>query len=233
MVLVANYETLEWVKRLGAPRVDVMLDLGIHRSLLADPQKKRRTDQNFVKILWTGRLLPRKGILLALEALAQVDPAVRFSCTIVGDGKQGHYLPGWIEQLGLSARVEWKGQVPWADALAAYLDHDVFLFTSLRDTAGSQLIEAMACGNAIITLDHQGARAVVPADAGIKVPVTAPNETVALIARAIERLAREPDTLAAMSRCAIEAAAEQTWERKIARAIALYPIVVQQHGAHG
>jgi glycosyltransferase involved in cell wall biosynthesis len=37
----------------------------------------------------------------------------------------------------------------------AYLDLDVFLFTSLRDSCGSQLLEAMARGAAIVTLDHQ------------------------------------------------------------------------------
>ena len=222
MVWVTNYETLSWVKKLGGPATDLMPDVGTSKALLVDPSTRLRPDPATLRILWVGRLLPRKGVLLALEALANVSPNVHFFCTIMGDGKQGHFLPEWIEGLKLSERVAWKGQVPWSHVLSAYLDHDVFLFTSLRDTAGSQLMEAMARGNAIITLDHHGARAVVPSNAGIKVPVGTPRETAARLARAIERLATEPETLASMSNNAIKAAEENTWERKVARACTVY-----------
>jgi glycosyltransferase involved in cell wall biosynthesis len=226
IVLVVNHETRAWANRLGATRIEYVLDIGTPEVLLIEPSMKQRSDLKSLKILWVGRLLPRKGVLLALEALAQVDRSVCFTCTIVGDGKQGRYLPGWIERLGLADRVVWKGQIPWSEALAAYLDHDIFLFTSLRDTAGSQLVEAMARGNAIVTLDHQGARVVVPQSAGIKVSVTTPQETAAGLARAIERLAREPETLAAMGRNSILAAAENTWQRKISQAIDFYGQVI-------
>ena len=204
-----------------------MLDIGTPKELLIEYGARQRSDLNSLRILWLGRLLPRKGVLLALEALAQVDRSVPFTCTIIGDGKQGRYLPGWIERLGLSDRVIWKGELPWSEALKAYSNHDVFLFTSLRDTVGSQLVEAMARGNVIVTLDHQGAALAVPKSAGIKIPVTTPRKTAAELARGIERLSKEPKTLAQMSRNAIEAAADQTWARKIERAIDLYRIVCE------
>ena len=186
---------------------------------------KRRSDFKILKILWVGRLLPRKSVLLALEALAQLDHTLRFTCTIIGDGPQGRYLPGWIHQLALADRVVWKRELPWSEVLSAYPDHDVFLFTSLRDTLGTQLTEAMASGNAIVTLDHHGAKIFVPKSAGIKVPVTGPRETVAELARPIERLANEPETLSAMGRNALEAASSLAWAGKIDRAIKLYSII--------
>ena len=191
LVLVANSETRTWVERLGAARVEEMVDCGIPKELIGSVAKQR-SDFETLKILWVGRLLPRKGVLLALEALAQLDHTLRFTCTIIGDGPQGRHLPRWIKQLGLTDRVVWKGELPWSEVLAAYLNHDVFLFTSLRDTSGTQLAEAMASGNAIVTLDHHGAKILVPENAGIKVPVNGPRETVAELARAIERLANEP-----------------------------------------
>ena len=225
LILVANYETHAWADRLGAERVENMLDIGTPKQFLIEPAAKQRSDLKTLKILWCGRLIPRKGVLLALEALAQVDHSVPFTCTIIGDGRQGRYLPGWINELGLADRVVWKGEVPWSEALAAYLNHDVLLFTSLRDTVGIQLVEAMARGNAIVALDHQGAKLAVPNNAGIMVPVTTPGETRAKLARAIERLANEPETLVAMSRNAIEAAACQTWAGKVERAIRLYGLI--------
>lgn len=223
LVLVVNQETRAWAERLGGRHVEYMASGGIARSLLAKPSERRRDDASCLRVLWVGRLLPRKGVLLALEALASVDPRLDVRCTILGDGKQGRYLRQWIEALRLPNRVEWRGQVSWNEAMEAYRHHDVFLFTSLRETEGVQLLEAMAGGAAVVTLDHHGPRMAVPDNAGIKVPVSTPQETVAAIARALERLAREPKTVEAMSLAAIKWAAENTWDRKVARAVELYP----------
>jgi glycosyltransferase involved in cell wall biosynthesis len=223
LVLVANQETSEWVRRLGGRHIEYMASGGISESLLADPSSRHREPGEGLKILWVGRLLPRKGLLLALEALARVDRNLNIRCTILGDGEQGRYLPQWIEALDLAGRVEWKGQVPWQDAMAAYRNHDVFLFTSLRETEGVQLLEAMAGGACVVTLDHQGPGMAVPKSAGIKVPVTSPAETVTRVAQALEQLAREPATLRELSRGGMDWAAKNTWAKKAARAVALYP----------
>ena len=175
-VLVANRETRAWAERLGAVRVEEMLTIGTPKEFIIDLPARRRSNKEGLKVLWCGRLVPRKAVLLALEALAQIDHNVLFTCTIVGDGKQGQYLPGWIKKLKLADRVVWRGEVPWSEALEAYSKHDVFLFTSLRDTDGIQLVEAMARGNAIVALDHHGVKLAVPNNAGIKVPVTTPRE---------------------------------------------------------
>jgi glycosyltransferase involved in cell wall biosynthesis len=205
-----------------------MLDIAISEAQIASSTPAQRAAASSqisagrLRVLWVGRLLARKGLLLALEALAQIDRSIDLTFTIIGDGQQGRFLPRWIDQLGLRDRIVWRGQLPWSETLAAYDDHDVFLFTSLRDSVGSQLIEAMGRGNAIITLNHQGAHIAVPPNVGIKIPVTSPNDTVAGLARAIERLAAEPETVAAMQREALEVARQHTWGRRIARAHELY-----------
>jgi len=225
LVLVVNTETEQWARRLAAPRVEVMLDIGVPRSMLADAEKPQQRARP-LKVLWVGRLVPRKAPLLALEALAKVDRSVDINCTILGDGPQGRYLRGWIQRLQLADRVNWLGQVQWEEVMRAYADHDVFLFTSLRDTGGTQLVEAMANGLPIITLDHHGAHVAVPADAGMKIPVTTPETTVAAIATALERLAREPATIARMGRAARRCANALTWDRKAARMSELYRSVI-------
>lgn len=231
LVLVANQETRDWVDRLGGRHIVYMSSGGIPRSLLANPSDRRRDDKSCLKILWAGRLLPRKGLLLALEALARVDPGLKIHCTILGDGRQGRYVAKWIEKLGLAERVDWRGQVPWSEAIQAFRNHDVFLFTSLRETEGVQLLEAMAGGAAVVTLDHHGPHLAVPDSAGIKVPVTTPQETVGGLARALQQLATEPETVQAMSIAGMQWAADNTWDRKAARAIEYYPTILPKDSA--
>jgi glycosyltransferase involved in cell wall biosynthesis len=158
--------------------------------------------------------------------LSRIDPSINVSCTVLGDGPQGRYLRDWIKQLKLSDRVTWLGQVGWEAAMQVYEDHDVLLFTSLRDTGGTQLIEAMGKGLPIVTLDQHGAHVAVPREAGIKIPVTTPECTVQEIAQALERLAREPAMVRRMAKAARQCARAHTWDRKAAEVVQQYSAIV-------
>jgi glycosyltransferase involved in cell wall biosynthesis len=136
-------------------------------------------------------MLPLKALPLALDALARVPSTI--SLTIVGDGLPPAKVKEMIADRNLEARVSWQGRrLTWNEVRSAYLDHDALLFTSLRDSFGSQLLEAMALGLPVITLDLHGAHDFVPAGAGFKVSVGQPEETVRNLSNAIEAYASLP-----------------------------------------
>jgi glycosyltransferase involved in cell wall biosynthesis len=90
-----------------------------------------------------------------------------------------------------------------------------FLFTSLRDSFGSVVLEAMAHGLPIVTLNHQGVGTFVPNSAGIKVPVTTPHETIQSLASAIDELSAADDCRRRnMQLAAWTFAKEQTWDHR-------------------
>src|SRR5207249_529265 len=106
------------------------------------------------------------------------------------------------------------------------LSADAFLFTSLRDSYGMQVLEAMGHGLPILTLDHQGVGTFVPPDAGIKVPVTNPHETVTGIVSAIRELALHPQIRRSLGDAGRAFAETQTWERRAERMSKLYEEVL-------
>jgi glycosyltransferase involved in cell wall biosynthesis len=108
----------------------------------------------------------------------------------------------------------------------AYLTHDAFLFTSLRDSFAAQFLEAMATGLPIITLNHQGARDFIPMAAGLKVPVTTPDETIATLARAVEHFYDEPAARQNMGRAGYAFALTQVWPKRVSRLLQLASEVV-------
>jgi glycosyltransferase involved in cell wall biosynthesis len=116
--------------------------------------------------------------------------------------------------------------VDWQKMPALYQRADAFIFTSLRDALGSQVVEAMAQSLPILTLDHQGVGDFVPPDAGIKVPVTTPEETVAALAQAIRRLVTFPEVCRKMGEAAWEHAREHTWDKRAEWMSRLYEEVV-------
>ncbi|MEM8898873.1 MAG: glycosyltransferase family 4 protein [Bacteroidota bacterium] len=220
LVLTTNYETLDLVSDVGAPNAHLFLDTSLPEEFFPEEFPERSRGEK-LRILWVGRLFPRKGLPLVLEALSKVSPDIPFKLTILGDGQMGSFMEEWLTEFNLKEKVDWRGMVPWADVREAYLTHDLFMFTSLRDSSAFQYLEAMACGLPILTLDLHGAKSLVPDGAGIKVPVTTPDETAALLAKGVEDLYHNPAQCEAYGRYAYEFALTQTWKNK-ARKISSY-----------
>ena len=155
---------------------------------------------------------------------------------VAGRGSCAERWKNLARDLGVADRVEFLGQVPYAQMPNLYRSADAFIFTSLRDSFGSQVLEAMASGLPVIGLNHQGVRAIMPAEAGIKVEVTSPERTVAGLGEAMMRLAASPDERMRMAGAAWEFARRQTWSRRAAEMCQLYrkilePAAPPDHGA--
>lgn len=225
LVLATNRDTKQLAERMGARRVEYALDSGLPPHFSPPRSEARSAAGGPLRVLWVGRLLPRKAVRLSLMALRRVPVPIRL--TILGDGPQGASLPAWIREFGLTDQVEWRGQVPWANVHTACHTHDVFLFNSLRDSFGSQLMEAMATGLPIVTLDLHGARDFVPDEAGIRVPVTTPAATADALAHALTTLATHPERRHAMRTAALRHASSFDWAKRARRITTLYEQVLQ------
>jgi len=224
LLLATNSDTLNIARNMGAPRAELFLDTGLPASYYSDKSKIAYNDGQ-MNILWVGRSLERKALRLSLEAVARLK--FPFRMTILGDGPQDNLINNWIAELNLTGKVEWKGRVPWHEVQKALEDHEIFLFTSLRDSFGSQLLEAMSNGLAIVTLDHQGAHDFVPASAGLRVPVTTPTQTAAALAEALSQFKGNTELLKSMSSSALTFARENEWSIKASQMTKLYETVVK------
>lgn len=227
ITLVTNRETAALLKRAGAKDIRLFLDCG----LTEEPRENTRTvnaDGEPCTFLWAGRLEPHKGLPLALEAFARVQN-LRVKLLIAG---QGPYREAYEEQarkLGIENMVQFLGAIPHEEMPALFRYADVFLFTSLRDTFGTVVLEAMSQALPVITLDHQGVGSFVPETAGIKVPVTTPPEVVDALAEAIEKTAGCGSYRLKMGAAALERAKAETWTRRVNRLTAMYEEVISAH----
>lgn len=224
LILATNQETLALARRAGGQDVRLFLDSGVPLEW-CEPPVPRSPGRPF-RLLWAGRLEARKALPLALDALAQIPDG--WELWVAG---QGSMQAAWQARAArLGPRVRFLGQVPWMQMPACFRAADAFLFTSLQDSFGSVVLEALAHGLPVIALDHQGVGTFVPDTAAIKVPVTSPAETVAGLAAAIRRLMAEPDTWQAMRRQAWQFAQTERWDRRASRMVALYREIL--HAPH-
>ena len=121
---------------------------------------------------YLGRLVPEKGVLDLLEALAGLPPGIRLR--LVGDGSQRPAIERRIAQLGLQARVALLpavGSTMVPDAMRA-LDALVLpsrTTPSWKEQFGRVLIEAMSCGVPVVG-SSSGEIPYVIGDAGLVFP---------------------------------------------------------------
>ncbi len=213
LVLAANRDTADLARRSGARRVELFFDCGLPEDYFSEEACTRLTSPE-LRLIWVGQLIPRKGLPLALDALSKVKPSIPFKLTILGKGYMSNYIPEWIQEFSLEDRVEYLGSIPWIEVKNKYQNSDVFLFSSLRDSAGNVLFEAMSQALPVITLNHHGSGDIVPDHAGIKVPVTNPTDTVNALAQAVEYMYENPNKRLEMGKMAYEFAKTQTWSQK-------------------
>jgi glycosyltransferase involved in cell wall biosynthesis len=227
VVLATNHETKDLLERAGASRVGLFLDCGVDGALVSPSPK---TVREKLTLLWAGRLEPQKGLAIALRAIA----ACKFReihLSVAGSGIEQAEMEELARSLGVADQVEFLGRVPHATMKALFQNSDALVFTSLRDSFGSVVLEAMANGLPVIALNHQGIRAFVPDDAAIKVPVISPEQVISGLADAFDFLGSNPQLKPAMSSAALAFAESQTWQRRAEKMNELYVETV--NGAAG
>ena len=192
LILSTNPETTLALTAAGARQVRFFPNVGVPEQLMGHSPAEPTSQRKEVIFLWVGRLIPLKGLPLALEALSRLEPTLPIRLRVLGEGPLRVEMENLAQELGVSSRVDFMGEVPWSRMMDHYRQADVFLFTSLRDSSGAVITEALAHRLPILTLDHQGAGAIVPAEAGIKVPVIKPEETVNALVEGMRQLAQSP-----------------------------------------
>lgn len=201
-----------------------MLDVGV--SSVADAGRRHNTSKRPLRLLWSGGLGHHKALHLLLEALAGVPEEVQYELLVLGSGPLERRWRRLAQRTGVDRHCTWLGWLPHDQALARYDWADLLVFTSLRDTFGSVVLEALSLGVPVICLDHQGAGAVVTQECGIKIPVTTPREVVSLLREAIVEVSGDRERLEHLSCGAIARAREYLWERHGARTAEIYKTVI-------
>lgn len=146
--LVANHEAASIIQSHGyhGP-VHVVPQFGVDPELFtpADPPLRPAP----FRIGYFGRLVPEKGVLDLLQAVAQLPASAQL--IIVGRGEQEATIRSEIGRLGLGERVTLQPMVPSAEVAGLMRQLHVVAVPSRttprwKEQFGRVLVEAMACG---------------------------------------------------------------------------------------
>lgn len=211
-VLTANTAARLQFERAVGRRSELMLEVGA--SVPARTFEAQRRVDGCLSLLWSGRFITCKALPLLLEAMAALPSDAPVALRVLGDGRERRRWQRLSRRLGLEDRVEWLGWRPHAEALQEFERADLLVFTSMRETTGTVLLEALAQGVPVLAPDHQGAADLITEDCGLKVPVSGPKQTVAGFRDALIALGRDRALLDSLSAGACRRAAEFSWDRQ-------------------
>ncbi len=165
-------------------------------------------------IFSSGRLLSYKGLDLLIRAFAQLQAADAVKLVIHGEGPMRSRLQHLIDTLGLGARVTLGGWVEKQESLRCMSRSLFCVFPSLKEAFGHVNLEAMAAWKPVVVTDWAGPRDLVENGVtGIKVLGKNPDEHVAMLAGAMQRLVDDPALRKSMGAAgAARVASEYQWD---------------------
>ena len=184
-------------------------------------------------LLWVGRLMPRKGGVLAaaafIRALPHLPPESRL--VMVGEGAERESIERAIAEVGAEDRISLLGRLPNSEVLRLMATARGLVFSSLRDTFGGVCLEAAAAGTPVITVEHAGVRGLhnwIPRQSMWTQRAASQAQFVAALSQGMVRaLTCAPAEWSTRSALIWDFAANNSWEERGDRMAA---IVLRAHG---
>jgi glycosyltransferase involved in cell wall biosynthesis len=122
------------------------IDLNMFR-----PSEEEAPSSNDLRVLWLGRIIPRKRLDLFLSGIElAIRQGLQVKATIVGGLG---FVPGYeklIEAFPFPDRLRWIKGMPRQQVPALLHQHDVLIQPSDEENFGSSVSEAQACGLPVI-----------------------------------------------------------------------------------
>jgi glycosyltransferase involved in cell wall biosynthesis len=145
--------------------------------------------RDYVQISFLGEIGERKGVRPLIRALAKLAPQTQWMATLAGNGRTAD-AAALCAELGVADRITIPGWLDAEHCAELLWRTDIFVLPSLAENLPMAILEAFACGKAVITTPVGSVPEVVFHQRnGLLVP---PGDVEALAA-ALDRLINDPD----------------------------------------
>lgn len=172
-------------------------------------------------LLTVGDLVPRKnhiGLVRAFAAILRHCPRLPHHLVIAGkETRYGRKVRRAARESGAAERIHFTGFVTDEELVQLYNACELFVFPSLYEGFGLPVLEAMACGRAVVCSNTSA----LPEVADAAAILVDPRDTAG-IARAMLDVLLDADLRTRLERLALHRAAQFSWRKTAQRTLEVY-----------
>jgi len=191
---------------LFMPSVSIdVIPNGVELDRFFPAETKEKSD--VLRLLTVGRLSVTKRIEMLIDAVEILHrTACKLHFTIVGGGQLEPQLRKIVAERELSDVIKITGRINSEKIPDVYRNNDIFISASMQEGMSNAMLEAMASGLPIMTTRCEGLDELIDGN-GIIVK----QENIEAIAKAVKRLADNPELYKRMSVAARKQAEKFNW----------------------
>lgn len=211
---LANSEGLRDLAQRAFPKREVgVLCNGVDLAAYCPPPRRREDREGPVRLLFVGRVTRQKGIDAILRSLASPGARVQdWRLEVVGTGPMLEEYRALATELGIGARVNFRGWLDRPEVRGCYDEADMLIFPSRYEGMPNVVLEATACGLPVVGTRVAGTDQIIrDGENGFLVDVDDEEALADRVVRLlVDREARQRMSAAARS----IAEREWSWDRR-------------------
>ncbi|MFC1559705.1 glycosyltransferase family 4 protein [Candidatus Margulisiibacteriota bacterium] len=161
-VIVPTHKAMENLRSKGTVREIEVIPTGVNLNLFkglkpAQVKKKYKIPSTAKILLYVGRLAEEKNLPFLLRSFKLILNKVKnIRLLIVAGGPMESELKEEAANLDIFEKTIFTGEVSYPEVLNYYAAADLFVFSSLTETQGLVLPEAMAAGLPVVAVNSEG-----------------------------------------------------------------------------
>ena len=160
-----------------------------------------------LRLLTVGRLSVTKRIEMLIDTVEILHrTAIKLHLTIVGGGKMEQQFRNIVTERELNGVIEITGRMDSENMPEVYRRNDIFISASMQEGMSNAMLEAMSSGLPIVTTRCEGLAELIDGN-GLIVEL----DNIEEIAKAVKRLADDPELYKQMSTAARKQAEKFDW----------------------
>ncbi len=154
----SNFESAK-IQNIGVEKERIsVIPLGVDMIDTSKDTKDKNLEKT-INILYTGHIIPRKGvdyILKSLHSLVYKNGVENIVLTVVGEGPEKNKLIKMANELEIEDHIRWKSFLSREELITLIRESDIYMLLSRSEAYGIAVAEALALGTPCV-ISHRTA----------------------------------------------------------------------------
>lgn len=230
VITVSNYERQRILSSLNLDPEKVVAIYNGYNSQFHPMEEYKSVVSNYIEderyIFFLGNTDPKKNTAGTLKAYSEYVKKSKNPSTLLLADIDPQSVKMLLKEIGeeeILAKIKFSGYIPNKDLPAIYNGASAFLYTSLRESFGIPILEAMACGTPVVT-SNTSAIPEIAGEGAILVDPTNPSA----IANALLRLEEDEAFRKSSIEYSLERVKHFSWESTAKNMLDLYGAITDK-----